>query len=112
MAGLDQARKIADKWYTAWNAFGLANAVRSSGNLKDAEDLYREAKDAFVIQNQTALVGWVEKALNEISSDSLEPTDIQIWLCPLCGSKFSPHQVTALKAGRSTKCQYCGTTSG
>ena len=111
-AGLDQARKIADKWYTAWNAFGLGNVMRSTGNLADAENLYREAKDAFMIQNQTALIGWVDRALSEIASDTIEPSEIRIWLCPLCGSKFSAHQVAALKAGKSTKCQYCGTTSG
>ena len=111
-AGLDQARKIADKWYIAWNAFGLGNAMRSTGNLTDAESLYREAKDAFIAQNQTALVAWVDKALTEIKSDTLEPSEIRIWLCPLCGSKFSAHQVAALKAGKTTKCQYCGTSSG
>jgi tetratricopeptide (TPR) repeat protein len=111
-AGLDQARKIADKWYIAWNAFGLGNVMRSTGNLEDAKNLYRESKDAFMAQNQTTLVGWVDKALNEIESDTLEPSEIRIWLCPLCGSKFSAHQVAALKAGKSTKCQYCGTTSG
>lgn len=112
LAGLDKARKIADKWYTAWNAFGLGNAMRSQGRLEDASNLYREAKDAFLAQNQTAFANWVEKALTEVGSDIPEPTEIKIWLCPLCGSKFNSYQVAALKGGKSTQCQYCGTTSG
>lgn len=112
-AGLDLAKQIADNWYTAWNAFGLANAQRGMGKLEGARALLQEALSAFKASNQAAFVQWVEKAIQEVGGPP-EPTsdDIRIWLCPLCGSRFTAVQVDSLKAHQIVTCEYCGTTAG
>ncbi|MHA1768559.1 MAG: tetratricopeptide repeat protein [Candidatus Thorarchaeota archaeon] len=112
MAGLDIARKISDKWYTAWNAFGLANALRGMGRLEDARSLLQEALESFRAQNQNTFADWVEKALADIGADVPSPGELRVWLCPLCGSKFTADQVTSLKSGTTATCEYCGTATG
>lgn len=110
--GLKIARKIADKWYTGWNAFGMGNASRGMGNLDEAKPLYNEAIQAFQSMNQSNLVIWVERALNDIGGELSGSAEAKVWLCPMCGSKFSVNQVEVLKRGKSVSCEYCGTTVG
>jgi len=112
--GLKIARQIADTWYTGWNAFGMGNASRGLGRLDDAKPLYNEAIEAFQSLNQPNLVTWVERALKDIGGEAAEltPADAKVWLCPMCGSKFSPAQVEVLKKRKSVTCEYCGTTVG
>lgn len=113
--GLDLAKSISDKWYTAWNAFGLGNALRGISRANEAKEAYHHALGAFRDLNKTTFITWAEKALAQIGAEV--PTtgavgDIRIWLCPLCGSKFNTDQAIALKNGKMTTCQYCGTTAG
>jgi len=111
-AGLKLAQKIADRWYTGWNAFGLGNAYRGTGRLDEAKVMYNEAVTAFRSMNQDSLVTWVERALNAIGGDVISPDQPKMWLCPLCGSKFNPNQAKTLKRGRTVTCEYCGTSVG
>lgn len=111
--GLDYAKQIADNWYTAWNAFGLANAKRAMGRVEDSKSLLQESLSAFKTANQATYVAWVTKAIEEVGGEaSATSEDIRIWLCPLCGSKFSASQVDSLKARKIVTCEYCGTTAG
>jgi tetratricopeptide (TPR) repeat protein len=111
--GLERAKQVADNWYTAWNAFGLANAKRGMGRLDEARALLQEALTAFKASNQTTFVAWVTKAIQELGgAEETDAEEIRIWLCPLCGSKFSSGQVDSLKAKKSVTCEYCGTTAG
>jgi tetratricopeptide (TPR) repeat protein len=113
-AGLLVARKIADKWYTGWNAFGVGNACRGMGKLEDAKPFYQEAVDAFQSMNQTNLVTWVDRAFKDVGGERVEelPKGTKIWLCPMCGSKFKTSQVDVLKKSKPVSCEYCGTTVG
>lgn len=113
-AGLNSAKKIADQWYTGWNAFGVGNATRGMGRLADAKPFYNQAIESFQAMNQTALASWAERALKEIGGERSEvmPADMKIWLCPMCGSKFGISETESLKKGKSVTCSYCGTTVG
>ncbi|MFW9919879.1 MAG: tetratricopeptide repeat protein [Candidatus Thorarchaeota archaeon] len=113
-AGLTAARKIADKWYTGWNAFGIGNATRGMGHLADAKPYYNEAIEAFQGMDQAALASWAERALKEIGGERVEtlPADVKIWLCPMCGSKFGTSETELIKKGKVVTCSYCGTTIG
>ncbi|TFG31433.1 tetratricopeptide repeat protein [Candidatus Thorarchaeota archaeon] len=113
--GLDSANSITDKWYIAWNAFGLGNALRGLSRVEEAQSAYQVALRTFRDLNQVSFVTWVEKALNQIGSEAPRigsQDEIRIWLCPLCGSKFNPDQANALRNGKMATCQYCGTTAG
>ncbi len=112
--GLSSARKIADKWYIGWNAFGVGNATRGMGQLADAKPFYSEAIEAFESMNQPSLASWAERALKEIGGERVEtlPADMKIWLCPMCGSKFGASETELLKKGKSVTCSYCATTVG
>lgn len=113
--GLDYAKKIADKWYTAWNAFGLGTALRGLSMIDEAKLLYQEALAAFRAMGQATPAGWVERALSEIGADALADMpsgEVRLWLCPMCGSKFNPQQASALRSGKMATCEYCGTTAG
>lgn len=113
--GLEQAQSVADNWYTAWNAFGLGNALRGLARLNEAENSYQLALQAFRAANQPTFVTWVEKTLKEMGADVPDegPSDgLPIWLCPMCGSKLTMTQGAALKAGKMTTCEYCGTAIG
>jgi hypothetical protein len=115
ITGLEQAKNIADSWYTAWNAFGLGHALRGLARLKDAESYYHEALEAFRKANQPTFVTWVERALQEIGSEVPEESTaeaIRIWLCPMCGSRLQAEQAAVLRKGKMTTCDYCGTTIG
>jgi tetratricopeptide (TPR) repeat protein len=113
--GLDFAKKVADAWYTAWNAFGLGTALRGLARLDEAKRSYKEALTTFRGMGQATPATWVERALSEIGADI--PADesmgeIRLWLCPMCGSKFNPQQASALRSGKMATCDYCGTTVG
>ncbi|MHA1964494.1 MAG: tetratricopeptide repeat protein [Candidatus Thorarchaeota archaeon] len=114
--GLELARSIADKWYVAWNAFGLALALRGLARLTEARPLLQEAITVFNELDQTSTQSWAEKALQEISGETEVEQDaldeIRIWLCPMCGSKFNGEQVSDLKSRKIITCEYCGTISG
>ena len=113
--GLEQAQSVADNWYTAWNAFGLGNALRGLARLEEAKRAYQAALQAFRAANQATFVTWVENTLKEMGADvpDEEHADgIPIWLCPMCGSKLTMAQGAALKAGKMTVCEYCGTAIG
>ena len=113
--GLDLARSIADEWYIAWNAFGLATALRGLARLSEAKPLFQEAISSFKSLGQTSALSWAEKAYTEIGGETESPDrsgEIRIWLCPLCGSKYNENQVESLKRGKTTTCEYCGTTAG
>lgn len=113
--GLDKARRPKDKWYTAWNAFGLANTLRSLARIEEATARYRQALALFQELNQPSITVWVERALSEIGGDlqtAEGSTEIRVWLCPLCGSKFNQQQAIALKSRKMVTCEYCGTSVG
>jgi len=114
--GIDLARDVADKWYIAWNALGLALALRGLGRLSEAVPLLQEAIVLFKEIGQSAAQSWAEKALQEIGGevqvDEGTAGEVQIWLCPMCGSKFKEDQVARLKSKKTTTCEYCGTTAG
>ncbi|NWF95537.1 MAG: tetratricopeptide repeat protein [Candidatus Thorarchaeota archaeon] len=111
--GLDLARKIADKWYTAWNGFGLGKAYRGTGKLTEAREVLTEARDLFREQNQSVYAGWVEHLLGEIGGEvSSRKGEAKIWLCPMCGSKYPAETAQRLSAGKMVTCEYCGTTVG
>ncbi len=108
--GLGLAKSIADKWFTAWNAFGLGKAYRGLGRLEDARVLLTEALNVFKELNESRFVTWVEKLLKDIGGES--HTDEKVWLCPMCGSKFSKNQAESLRSGKVVTCEYCGTSVG
>jgi tetratricopeptide (TPR) repeat protein len=114
--GLELARSIADNWYIAWNALGLALALRGLARLSEASPLLHEAIAVFTKLGQSSAQSWAERALQEIGGETeVEPDaadEIRIWLCPMCGSKFKQEQVSVLKTGKTTTCEYCGTTAG
>jgi len=113
--GLEQAQSVADNWYTAWNAFGVGNALRGLAHLEEAESAYQLALQAFGAAKQPTFVTWVENTLKEMGADVPDEGlsgGIQIWLCPMCGSKLTVTQGAALKAGKMTTCEYCGTAIG
>jgi hypothetical protein len=115
MTGLEQAKNTADSWYTAWNAFGLGHALRGLARLKDAESYYQQALEAFRKGNQSTFVTWVERTIREIGGDIPDESsagDIQIWLCPMCGSRLSAEQAAMLRNSKIVTCDYCGTTIG
>ncbi|MHA1638015.1 MAG: tetratricopeptide repeat protein [Candidatus Thorarchaeota archaeon] len=109
--GLKLAQQIADNWYTAWNAFGLGNAYRGLGQLDDARTMYNTSLGAFKTMNQQTMVSWVERALKEVGGEVKLP-EVKVWLCPLCGSKYSASQADTLKRGKTVTCEYCGTSVG
>ncbi|MHA1137224.1 MAG: tetratricopeptide repeat protein [Candidatus Thorarchaeota archaeon] len=114
-SGLEQAQSVADNWYTAWNAFGLGNALRGLARLDEAKKAYELALQAFLARNQSTFVTWIENTLKEMGADVPEkgqPDGIPKWLCPMCGSKLAQAQGAALKAGKMTTCEYCGTAIG
>jgi tetratricopeptide (TPR) repeat protein len=113
--GLEQAQSVADNWYTAWNAFGLGNALRGLAQLDEATKGYQLALQAFRTANHQTFVTWVEKTLKEMGADMPgegRSDGIPIWLCPMCGSKLTQTQGAALKDGKMTTCEYCGTAIG
>lgn len=109
--GLKLAQQIADNWYTAWNAFGLGNAYRGLGKLDDAKTMYNTSLNAYRTMNQQTMASWVERALKEVGGEVTLP-ESKIWLCPLCGSKYSASQADSLKHGKTVTCDYCGTSVG
>lgn len=114
-SGLDLAKKIADKRYAAWNAFGLGTALRGLARLDEAKLLYQEALTQFRTMSQAAPASWVERAPSEIGAEALaegSAGEVRVWLCPMCGSKFNPSQASALRSGKIATCEYCGTTAG
>ena len=114
-SGLNLAKKVADKWYTAWNAFGLGTALRGLARLDEARLLYQEALTLFRAMSQATPASWVERALSEIGAEALpdgSAGEVRVWLCPMCGSKFNPQQASALRSGKMATCEYCGTTAG
>lgn len=112
--GLDFAERVSDGWYSAWNAFGLGIAYRGVGNLEKATHSYKSAIASFETMNQTGFIEWVKRALSELGDDTPGEVkdDLKIWLCPLCGSKFTTQQAEQLKKGKTTSCEYCGTSVG
>ena len=114
--GLELARSIGDKWYIAWNALGLALALRGLAHLNESRLLLQEAIKLFQEIEQTTAQSWAEKALQDISGEIEADPDavdeIRIWLCPMSGSKYKEEQVLILKSGKMTTCEYCGTTAG
>ena len=109
--GLKLAQQIADNWYTAWNSFGLGNAYRGLGRLDEAKQMYNTSLNTFKTLNQSTLLSWVERALKEIGGEVSTP-EMKVWLCPLCGSKYSASQADLLKRGKTVTCEYCGTSVG
>ncbi len=112
--GLEEARRVASKWYIAWNSFGLAKAYRGLGRLDEIRPLLSEARDIFSSLNHTTYVEWVEKLAEEVSVDITkgQPSDMRVWLCPVCGSKYDVEMAENLSRGKKVTCQYCGTTVG
>ncbi|MFX1369097.1 MAG: tetratricopeptide repeat protein [Promethearchaeota archaeon] len=112
--GLHFARRIADAWYTAWNAMGLASAYRGTGRLDEAKAILEEAIVGFKQIEQAKYVEWAERALAEIGGEltTKTPEELQPYLCPMCGSRFKESQATSLQQGKLTTCEYCGTAVG
>jgi len=112
--GLNLAESIADQWYTAWNAFGLGNSLRGIGQLSEAKGNLQKALSSFQAQNQQTFASWVERAYSEIAGDSQlrDRKEAKPWLCPMCGSKFSPELAQKLRSGHIIACEYCGTSVG
>lgn len=112
--GLSMARKIADAWYTAWNALGLASAYRGTGRLEEAKALLEEAISNFKKANQPTFIKWAEKSLTEIGGEiqAEAPVEMQPYLCPMCGSRFKANQASNLRKGKLVTCEYCGTAVG
>jgi tetratricopeptide (TPR) repeat protein len=112
--GLSLAESIADQWYTAWNAFGLGNSLRGLGQLSEARSNLEQAMSSFQAQNQQTLASWVQRVFTEIGGEiqSGDPAEAKKWLCPMCGSKFSPQMATTLRSGKIVTCEYCGTSVG
>jgi len=113
-SGLDLAKRGGDKWYSAWNALGLATAYKGMGQIVDARGLLQGALSDFKSIGQPKYASWAERALAEIGgSASAQPTpEPRPWLCPMCGSRFSPSQADSLRKGKLATCEYCGTSVG
>lgn len=109
--GLEIARSIADKWYAAWNAFGLANALRGLARLDEAKPLLNEAIRGFRALDKATYVSWAERILNAMGGE-VASGESKVWLCPMCGSKFSASQAEQLKKGKIATCEYCNTSVG
>jgi tetratricopeptide (TPR) repeat protein len=112
--GIDLSKRTADKWFSAWNALGLATAYRGMGNASDARSLLQGAASDFRSIGQSNYAEWAEKALSEIGGTAMQQSlrDLKPWLCPMCGSSFSPAQADSLKKGNLVTCEYCGTSLG
>lgn len=113
--GFDQAKSVADNWYTAWNAFGAGNALRGLTRLDEAKTAYQAALQTFRTFNQPTFVKWVENTLKEMGADvpdERRSDGIPIWLCPMCGSKLTQKQGATLRDGGMITCEYCGTAIG
>ncbi len=112
--GLSVAERIADRWFTAWNAFGLGKAYRGLGRTADARSHLGRALDIARAEGWTNLVLWVERVLSEIGGDTpvSDAGPDRLWLCPMCGSKLNRDQVQLLLEKNITSCEYCGTTIG
>ncbi|MFW9803143.1 MAG: tetratricopeptide repeat protein [Candidatus Thorarchaeota archaeon] len=110
-SGLEIARGISDKWYSAWNAFGLANALRGMARLDEAKPLLNEAIEGFGAIDQATYVTWVERVQNAIRGEVVS-AEVKVWLCPMCGSRFNAVQANQLKSGKLVTCEYCKTTVG
>jgi len=113
-AGLDLGKKAASKWYTAWNALGLATAYRGTGRIADAQTLLKAAASDFHAIDQSNFASWAEKALADIGGDSSSPPtkDMKIWLCPMCAAKLPPAEAERVRKGKLATCTYCGTSIG
>lgn len=115
MRGLEQAQSVADNWYTAWNAYGLGNALRGLARLDEAKQNYQLALHGFRATKQSTFVSWIENTLKEMGADVPDEGHgdaLPIWLCPMCGSKLTMGQGSALRQGKMTTCKYCGTVIG
>jgi tetratricopeptide (TPR) repeat protein len=112
--GLSLAESIADQWYTAWNAFGLGNSLRGLGQLAEARSNLDQALSSFQAQNQKTLASWVQRVYSELVGELQlgEQREAKIWLCPMCGSKYSPQVAASLRSGKMVTCEYCGTSVG
>ncbi|MCF2136919.1 MAG: hypothetical protein K9W43_06695 [Candidatus Thorarchaeota archaeon] len=112
--GLHHARSVSDKWFVAWNAFGLGKALRGQGKASEAIPYLQEGKKLFLELGHAAYASWVEKMLDEMGGDEIATAEreVRIWLCPLCGSKFNQNEAQAILTGKMATCQYCGTTVG
>ncbi|RLI49696.1 MAG: hypothetical protein DRO73_05510 [Candidatus Thorarchaeota archaeon] len=112
--GLKLAQKTGDKWFTAWNAFGLGKSLRGLGRLEEAREMLLMARRLFEELSLGEYVGWVDRMLTEIGGhvESKVPGEMKVWLCPQCGSKYSDSMVEKLRQGRAVTCEYCGTTVG
>lgn len=113
-AGLDLSRRGGDKWYSAWNALGLATAYRGMGKIADARTLLQGVSSDFHSIGQATYAAWAEKALSEIGATPVQQPagDPKPWLCPMCGSRLSLAQADSLKKGKLVTCEYCGTSVG
>lgn len=102
--GLDSARKISGRWYTAWNGFGLGKAYRGVGELTKAREVLTEARDLFRQQAMSIYTSWVEHLLDEIGgeikTERSEAKGAKIWLCPMCGSKYPLKAAQKLSTGK------------
>ncbi len=112
--GLELASSVADNWYMGWNALSLGNAQRGVGQLGEARTSLEQAVKSFSAMSQPTLAAWAERVLSEIGDEPSTgaPQDAKVWLCPLCGSKFSSNQASTLKRGKMVTCEYCGTSVG
>ncbi|TFG06650.1 hypothetical protein EU538_09950 [Candidatus Thorarchaeota archaeon] len=113
-AGFQAAKNVASNWFIAWNAFGLAKAYRGLGRLDETRPLLEEAQNLFAALNQPTYVSWVERLADEINVDigAGQPSESRVWLCPVCGSKYSLGMAELLSRGKKVTCEYCGTTVG
>jgi len=115
LQGLEQAKSVADNWYTGWNAFGLGTALRGLTRLEESQNNFELALQAFRAANQSTFATWVENTLKEMGADVPDEGHgdaLPIWLCPMCGSKLTMAQGSSLKQGKMTTCRYCGTAIG
>ncbi len=110
--GLRQARSAADRWFTAWNAFGLGKSLRGLGRAAEAIPHLREARKIFLELGHAAYASWIDKMLGDMETDdvSTKDSEVRIWLCPMCGSKYSQNEAQDILTGKMVTCQYCGTT--
>jgi tetratricopeptide (TPR) repeat protein len=113
-SGLDLSKKTGDKWYSAWNALGLATAYRGTGQAADARGLLQGAASDFRSIGQPKYASWADKILTEIGGTTVaQPSkEPKPWLCPMCGSKLTADQADSLRSGKLITCEYCGTPIG